>query len=137
MDALPHSKFNCTIATGLRSCLHDLRCGESPSKFIHLGLIFIHPLINHPSSSQAFLLGFTNCLTLLPIQYFILVQLIVFLPLALVRNLAKLSTTALIADGFILVGLLYIFGSEFSVIAQRGIADVKLFNPKDFSLFIG
>jgi proton-coupled amino acid transporter len=65
------------------------------------------------------------------------VQLIVFLPLALVRDLAKLSSTALIADGFILVGLLYIFGSEFQIIAQRGIADVKLFNPKDFSLFIG
>ncbi|KAF8802505.1 hypothetical protein BYT27DRAFT_7226400 [Phlegmacium glaucopus] len=86
---------------------------------------------------QAFVLGITNCSTFFPVQYFILVQLIVFLPLALVRDLAKLSSTALIADGFILVGLVYIFGSEFSVIARRGIADVKLFNPKDFALFIG
>jgi len=54
-----------------------------------------------------------------------------------VRDLAKLSSTALIADGFILLGLIYIFGSEFSIIAQRGIAEVKLFNPKDFPLFIG
>jgi len=48
-----------------------------------------------------------------------------------------LSTTALIADAFILAGLLYIFGSEISIIAHRGIADVKMFNPRDFPLFIG
>ncbi|KIM40578.1 hypothetical protein M413DRAFT_164230 [Hebeloma cylindrosporum] len=86
---------------------------------------------------QAFVLGATNCLKLIPVQYFILIQLVVFLPLALVRNLAKLSSTALIADAFILAGLLYIFGSEISIIADRGIADVKMFNPRDFPLFIG
>ena len=37
----------------------------------------------------------------------------------------------------ILAGLLYIFGSEMSFIAERGIADVQMFNPKDFPLFIG
>jgi len=86
---------------------------------------------------QAFVLGVTNCAKLIPVQYFIVMEIIVFLPLALVRDLAKLSSTALIADGFILLGLIYIFGSEFSIIAQRGIAEVKLFNPKDFPLFIG
>jgi len=86
---------------------------------------------------QGFVAGVTNCTALIPVQYFLLAELLVFLPLALVRDLAKLSPTALIADGFILVGLIYIFGSEFQVIAQRGIADVKLFNPKDFALFIG
>jgi proton-coupled amino acid transporter len=64
-------------------------------------------------------------------------QLIIFLPLALLRDIAKLGTAALVADAFILAGLLYIFGSEISIISQRGIADVKLFNPKDFALFIG
>ncbi|KAF8150727.1 vacuolar amino acid transporter 4 [Crassisporium funariophilum] len=86
---------------------------------------------------QAFVMGVSNCLTLIPVQYFIVMQLAVFLPLVLVRDLTKLSSTALIADAFILTGLIYIFGSEFSIIAQRGIADVKLFNPKDFPLFIG
>lgn len=86
---------------------------------------------------QAFVMGVTNCTKLIPVQYFIVMQLCVFLPLVLIRDLAKLSTTALIADGFILVGLVYIFGSEISLIAQRGIAEVKLFNPKDFPLFIG
>jgi len=61
----------------------------------------------------------------------------VFLPLVLVRNLAKLSIVILIADAFIFAGLIYIFGSETTILAKNGIADVKLFNPKDFSLFIG
>lgn len=82
-------------------------------------------------------MGITNCLKLIPVQYFILVQLIVFIPLGLVRDLAKLSTTALIADAFILAGLIYIFGSESVILAKQGISDVKLFNPKDFPLFIG
>jgi proton-coupled amino acid transporter len=64
-------------------------------------------------------------------------QLVIFLPLALIRNLAKLSTTALVADVFILAGLIYIFGSEMAVIAKNGPADVKLFNAKEFPLFIG
>jgi len=64
-------------------------------------------------------------------------QLLIFLPLALIRNLAKLSTTALIADVFILAGLIYIFGSEMATIAKDGVADVKMFNSKDFPLLIG
>lgn len=64
-------------------------------------------------------------------------QLVIFLPMALIRNLAKLSTTALVADVFILAGLVYIFGSEFGIIAERGIAKVDLFNPKEFPLLIG
>ena len=34
----------------------------------------------------------------------ILAELALFLPLAMVRNLAKLSGTALVADAFILIG---------------------------------
>lgn len=64
-------------------------------------------------------------------------QLVLFLPLALIRNLAKLSASALIADAFILAGLIYIFGSEMSSIGERGIAQVQMFNPKDFPLFVG
>jgi len=74
---------------------------------------------------------------LIPVQYLILVQLIFFLPLALIRDIAKLSSTALVADVFILAGLVYIFGSEINIIMDRGIAKVDMFNPTDFSLFIG
>ncbi|OJA18949.1 hypothetical protein AZE42_09772 [Rhizopogon vesiculosus] len=86
---------------------------------------------------QAFVLGVTKGSMDLPVIYLILVQLIIFIPLALVRNLAKLSTTALVADAFILAGLLYIWGSEFSFIGERGFAEVQMFNPKDFPLFVG
>ena len=79
----------------------------------------------------------TNCTKIIPVQYFILMQVVVFLPFALIRNLAKLSTTALVADVFILAGLVYIFSSEFSLIAERGVAKVAMFNEKDFPLLIG
>lgn len=82
-------------------------------------------------------MAITNCAKLVPVQYFILLQAIIFVPLVWIRNLAKLSSTALVADAFIVLGLVYIFGSEIAVIATDGIADVKLFNPKDFPLFIG
>ncbi|KAF8071748.1 transmembrane amino acid transporter protein-domain-containing protein [Lyophyllum atratum] len=73
---------------------------------------------------QSFVMGITQCLTFIPVQYFILMQLVIFLPLALVRDIAKLGTTALIADAFILAGLIYIFGSEISIVSTRGIADI-------------
>ncbi|KAK0236175.1 vacuolar amino acid transporter 4 [Armillaria nabsnona] len=86
---------------------------------------------------QSFVMGVTHCAKLIGVQYFLLMQLVFFLPLVLIRDLAKLSTTALVADVFILAGLIYIFGSEFKIIANRGIADVAFFNPKDFPLFVG
>jgi proton-coupled amino acid transporter len=79
----------------------------------------------------------THCATNLPVPFFILIQLVIFLPLSLIRNLAKLSTTALIADAFILTGLIYIFASELSTINHNGFAPVQLFNARDFPLFIG
>lgn len=86
---------------------------------------------------QAFIMGVTHCLKSIPIHYFILLQLLIFVPLALVRDIAKLSGTALAADAFILAGLVYIFSSEVSILGSNGIADVKMFNPREFSLFIG
>ncbi|KAL0954912.1 hypothetical protein HGRIS_003844 [Hohenbuehelia grisea] len=86
---------------------------------------------------QAFVLGITECAKRISVEYFILMEVVVFLPLVLIRDLAKLSTTALVADAFILAGLIYIFSSEIAIIAYRGIADVRLFNFRDFPLFIG
>ncbi|KAK7031269.1 hypothetical protein VNI00_013520 [Paramarasmius palmivorus] len=86
---------------------------------------------------QAFVLGVTNCVHNIPVRMFILLQTLVFLPLSLVRDIVKLSTTALIADAFIVAGLVYIFGSEIKLIAERGTRDVILFNPGKASLFIG
>ncbi|KAI6155234.1 amino acid transporter [Pisolithus tinctorius] len=86
---------------------------------------------------KAFVAAATQCAASFSVLFFILIQLVIFLPLALVRNLAKLSTAALVADVFIFAGLLYIFGSEISTISEKGTAEVQLFNPRDFPLFIG
>lgn len=86
---------------------------------------------------QAFVLAVTHCKTLVPIWKLILGQMAVFLPLSLIRRIAKLSTTALIADVFILFGIVYLFYYEIGKVAKDGLADVVMFNSKDFPLFIG
>ncbi|SPO24471.1 related to AVT3 - Vacuolar transporter, involved in amino acid efflux from the vacuole [Ustilago trichophora] len=86
---------------------------------------------------QAFVLAVTQCKTLVPIWVLILGQMAVFLPLSLIRRIAKLSTTALIADVFILFGIVYLFQYEIKKVANEGLADVVMFNSKDFPLFIG
>ncbi|GAA5903401.1 amino acid transporter [Sporobolomyces salmoneus] len=86
---------------------------------------------------QAFFMAVSNCRTYISIPYLILAQLVVFLPLAMIRNIQKLSGTALVADAFILFGLVYIFSNEIGVLVDHGIAKVELFNSKDFPLLIG
>ncbi|KAI8450951.1 transmembrane amino acid transporter protein-domain-containing protein [Phakopsora pachyrhizi] len=88
-------------------------------------------------SLQAFILAVSQCKHLVPIFVLIFAQVLVYLPLAMIRNIQKLSWTALVADAFILIGLLYVFGYEFSSIATKGAAQIKLFNPESFPLMIG
>ncbi|EJU04914.1 hypothetical protein DACRYDRAFT_75916 [Dacryopinax primogenitus] len=99
--------------------------------FVSAYLIFV------AENLKAFVLAVTNCRTDVPIQYLIFSEMLLFVPLALIRNLAKLSTTALVADVFILIGLVYIFGNEIASIASNGMAHVELFNPRDFPLLVG
>ncbi|UZJ53153.1 hypothetical protein CBS101457_002473 [Exobasidium rhododendri] len=86
---------------------------------------------------QAFVLAVTHCRTMIPTVYFILAQTAIFLPLSLIRKIAKLSSTALIADVFILLGIIYLFSYEIKQVATHGMADVVQFNSKSFPLFIG
>ncbi|KAG8831748.1 neutral amino acid transporter [Serendipita sp. 399] len=86
---------------------------------------------------QAFIMSVSKCTTLVPVQLLIFAQLIIFLPLAMIRNLAKLSLTALIADVFILIGIVYIAWNEVVVIVERGVAPIRWFNERDFPLLIG
>ncbi|KAG9075401.1 neutral amino acid transporter, partial [Ceratobasidium sp. UAMH 11750] len=99
--------------------------------FVSAYLIFV------AENLQAFILAVSKCTHFVSTTKLIFAQLLIFLPLALIRNLAKLSTTALVADAFILVGLVYLFGMEGKVLADHGVADVKWFNEKDFPLLIG
>ncbi|CAO3614182.1 unnamed protein product [Cunninghamella blakesleeana] len=74
----------------------------------------------------------------IPIAYLIIVQIIIFVPIAMIRKIQKLSSFALIADLFILLGLIYLYYFDFFTLATEGIADVEWFiNTKDFGLFIG
>lgn len=68
----------------------------------------------------------------------IALQLIPLVPLALIRNISKLGPVALIADVFILIGLVYIWYFDVLTLARHGMEPtVKLFNPSDFTLTIG
>jgi hypothetical protein len=90
------------------------------------------------SNMNSLVLSLSKCKTQLSSATLIFIQVILLLPLSLVRNLAKLSFTALIADGFILFGLLYIWGSEIGILVKSGPADISLWlNPKDFALLVG
>lgn len=87
---------------------------------------------------QAFALAVSNCKSFIDIKYMVLMQLVIFLPLSLIRDISKLGFTALIADVFILLGLLYIYYYDVgTLIGHGGISDVISFNPATWSMFIG
>ncbi|KAI1402412.1 transmembrane amino acid transporter protein-domain-containing protein [Hypoxylon fuscum] len=68
----------------------------------------------------------------------ILIQLIVLIPLAFIRNIAKLSPVALLADTCILLGVGYIYYYDVAYLASNGIHEsVVLFNPSKYTLTIG
>ncbi|PWY93627.1 amino acid transporter [Aspergillus sclerotioniger CBS 115572] len=87
---------------------------------------------------QAFVLAVSKCKSFIDIKFMVLLQLVIFLPLSLVRDISKLGFTALVADLFILLGLIYLFYYDFLTISnQGGIADIISFNPSTWTLFIG
>lgn len=68
----------------------------------------------------------------------IALQLVILVPLALIRNISKLGPAALLADVFILIGLVYIWWYDIGALAFRGMdKSVTLFNPASFTLTIG
>ncbi|KAL1965944.1 hypothetical protein VTN77DRAFT_5077 [Rasamsonia byssochlamydoides] len=87
---------------------------------------------------QAFILAVSKCKTLIDIKFMVLMQLIIFLPLSLIRDISKLGFTALIADVFILLGLIYLFYYDIiTIVDQKGFSDIASFNPSTWTLFIG
>ncbi|KKY17875.1 putative amino acid [Diplodia seriata] len=87
---------------------------------------------------QAFVEAVSKCRTFIDIKYMILMQMIIFLPLSLYRNINHIQKLALVADAFIILGLVYLYYYDILTLAsQHGISDIKNFNPKDWTLFIG
>lgn len=72
------------------------------------------------------------------INTFIALQLILLVPLALIRNISKLGPAALLADVFILIGVVYIWQYDIRSLAEFGMNEsVQLFSPSTFPLTIG
>lgn len=68
----------------------------------------------------------------------IILQVIALIPLAFIRNISKLGPAALLADVFIMIGLVYIYWYDISTLSERGInKSVVLFNPDHYTLTIG
>lgn len=87
---------------------------------------------------QAFVLAVSKCRTWIDIKLMVLMQLIVFLPLSLIRDISKLGFTALVADAFILLGLIYLGYYDIATLVRNGgVLDIINFNSKDWTLFIG
>ena len=87
---------------------------------------------------QAFVLAISNCRHWIDIKAMVFMQLIVFLPLSLIRDISKLGGTALAADFFILLGLIYLYYYDILTLSKNhGISDIANFNPRDWTLFIG
>lgn len=87
---------------------------------------------------QAFILAVSDCKTHIDIQYLILMQMAIFLPFSLLRDISKLGFTALIADAFIMIGLAYLYYYDIlTIVKQHGVSDIINFNSQDWTLFIG
>lgn len=87
---------------------------------------------------QAFVLAVTKCRSFIDIKFMVMLQVIIFLPLSLIRDIGKLGFTALVADAFILLGLIYLYYYDiFTIVDYGGIADIKLFNSSSWTLLIG
>lgn len=86
---------------------------------------------------QAFILAVTKGEHHIDIKYLILLQLVVFLPMSMIRDMAKLGFAALVADFFIMLGLVYLYYYDIFTLATEGVSDIVAFNSNDWTLFIG
>ncbi|OLN91609.1 Vacuolar amino acid transporter 3-like protein 2 [Colletotrichum chlorophyti] len=100
--------------------------------FVCTGLVFV------ADNWFSFLQAVTNGANPLDSTALIALQAIVIVPLAFIRNISKLGPAALLADVFIVVGVVYIWWFDISTLATRGMdPTVKLFNPSSYTLTIG
>lgn len=68
----------------------------------------------------------------------IALQLAVLIPMAMIRDISRLGPAALLADVFIMLGLVYIWWYDIAALASRGMhPTVQNFNPRFFTLTIG
>lgn len=87
---------------------------------------------------RAFVLAVTRCKSDVDVGLMILVQMIIFLPMSLYRNINHIQKMALLADVFILLGLVYVYYYDVrTIVHQGGIGDIQNFNAQYWTLLIG
>lgn len=85
---------------------------------------------------QAFILAISR--TTISVPLIIWLQIIIFLPISLYRNINNIQKMALVADLFICLGLIYIYFYDVkTLVSQGGLADIKNFNSNDWTSLIG
>ncbi|KAI0165280.1 transmembrane amino acid transporter protein-domain-containing protein [Hypoxylon sp. FL1284] len=100
--------------------------------FVCAGMVFVAENIT------SFLQAVTHGDSPLSPRALILMQLVVLVPLSFIRNMAKLSPVAILADLCILLGVCYIYYYDISFLANNGLHEsVVLFNPSKYTLTIG
>ena len=87
---------------------------------------------------QAFIAAVSGCRIWIDTKFLILIQLMVLIPFSLIRDISKLGFTALVADVFITMGLIYLGQYDVRTLtANHGVSDVINFNARDWTLFVG
>ncbi|KAF9567686.1 neutral amino acid transporter [Mortierella alpina] len=101
--------------------------------FVCAYLIFVSENIN------AIVQTFSKCsFTAIQEKYYILIPLVVLIPLVLIRRMAILSLPSMLANLFIIFGIVYLWYFSINSLAHNGAGpDIALFNRDDFALFIG
>ncbi|KAJ2476266.1 hypothetical protein EV174_004982, partial [Coemansia sp. RSA 2320] len=79
----------------------------------------------------------TDCRFRLPLDFWVVAQMAALVPLCLVRHIKGFSAVALLADIFIVLGLLYVWGEDVATLGKLGVSHVRNFNAENYSLFLG
>jgi amino acid permease len=80
----------------------------------------------------------SNCASPIQEKYYIWMPLVVIIPFALIRRIAKLSFAAIIADILILYGIICVIYFTSDQLYHNGVGPgIKLINPNNFALMIG
>jgi proton-coupled amino acid transporter len=87
---------------------------------------------------QAVTKSLSDCKTIISVPMFIVMQLGVLVPFALIRRIERLGFASLMAELFMLFGIVYILYFDIGILATQGVApSVQALNTNGFALFIG
>ncbi|KAJ2846186.1 hypothetical protein GGI22_006319 [Coemansia erecta] len=79
----------------------------------------------------------TACRFNFSLTFWVLAQLVAYIPLSWVRRIKQFAPFALAANAFIMVGLGYVLVYDVFSINSHGMADIVHYNPARFPLFVG